>query len=222
MKLKRLLRYGCLLVSSLILIWLGINRIYKRPYHTTDPSLLAPSTVFPVAWGEGKNAITAVTWEEGWLEHPTAADVVLFDPAFRGSWFSSAGWGIGNHWRAQGPLLPYLNQEASQYPSVVEAILKYQMLSPGDSATWSQLPFHGVIQIPALTPKAWSNPSRYASAQRALCAVGTVDTCELWYGWIRYGQYIYQVILLTPGHGMNESTFYQLVQDIDAQVGAKY
>lgn len=221
MRWKRLWQYGSLLVVILASSVLIINRTAARPSHIPDPSLLAPASVFPTVWGAGADSINPVRWEEGTGARLLGAH--LYDPAFRGSWFSSDSWGIGMNWYDHSATtLPYLNQEASQYPTVVEAMLKYQTLSPGDSTTWGSLPFHGAIQTPPLTPTAWNNASPYASAQRAVCAVGTLDACELWYAWMRYGQYIYQVILLTPGHAMNEPTFYQWIQDIDAAVGEKY
>lgn len=221
MRWKRFLQYGGLLFLLLAGIVLIINRVSARPNQIPDPSLLAPAAVFPTAWSTGRDPMPPVRWQEGTGARLLGAD--LYNPAFRGSSFSSDGWGIGMTWHAlSATTLPYLNQEASQYPTVVEAMFKYQTLSPGDSTTWGSLPFRGAIQTPPLTPTAWANPSPSADAQRAVCAVGTLDACELWYAWIRYGQYIYQVILLTPAHPMNELTFYQFIQDIDANIGAKY
>lgn len=103
-----------------------------------------------------------------------------------------------------------------RYDSVMQAALQYLLSRPENGDAWPN------FDIPPLAanryPAHWPYHSKLADQQQVVCGMGTPSSCQIWFYWARYGQYLLQVSSYTPGEGMDVVMFAQIVRIVDTHV----
>jgi hypothetical protein len=213
---RHLRQFAFIALLLFLSIWI-FDRATAWPRVGTDEQLLASVTSYPITWSTASTHVDIGSWgDDGLFTFFHIDSAVITDQRFFDSW-SGNRWAIGvSHHSTSTAGPPYINQVMRQYTSPLEAMIKLRQIQPGDPLTWGNLHFAAPINTPALIPPFQGSPITAASERQIRCAVGPIETCEMWYAWLRYGQYILQINVITPQHGMDKSTFTDLVTKVDA------
>jgi|GEM_PF-5356679 len=217
MNYRSFLRWLPWVVTLLLFLGFALDRVMAWPDHGPDESLLASSSIFPVTWGTDQQRSDVMEWHENQYGPWVQSEIV--DPTFHqswtgGLWYTAQSWHAAN--QANGPTI---RQDLKAYGrSPLRAALKLRQVDTGDVRTWEAIPFSAPITKQAVTLDATTTSALAATEYRALCAVGLVERCEMWYAWLRYGQYLLQINVTTPQYGMDLQTFSAFVRDTDIHI----
>ena len=110
---------------------------------------------------------------------------------------------------------PRITQQIYQYDSVAGAIINFWLARPewlyGRKWPNFNTPELRVRRYPAAWPREWVS----ADAARIVCAMGDLTSCQTWYFWGRYGQYVMKIEFWGPNQGMDAETFMKIVTPCD-------
>lgn len=193
----------------LFVLLLGANDLTRRPGVDPEQVLIQPSNL-PTQLGSDVDAISGIDWQQG-AYTPISGE--------NSSWRS--------HWAAGES---YANGDPMGSPELAELIVRYS--APATSAWYFQqagpAKSYTIPRIETLV--AHTRPERvslsYHSAdadqQRVVCAAGGRDACRVWYAWLRYGQYIVQVRLISSDRPITPQMFAELLAVVDQSVATYF
>ena len=209
MKTKHLIAVG---IGLLLLIPLVCMTVLWQSGRAKVPleSLLADNPTFPSRWNaEGQTIL--VDWR-------VSTEVFSFK---RGTFYAASS--VGRIWTNGGDKIsnPQISQSLFQYDNQIAAEMHYWLSQPeiayGDD--WPNFTF--LDRYSNRYPSDWSYHSRFADREHVVCAMGAPESCQMWYYWARYGQYILQVEFFAPNQGMDTVPFAQVVEQLDTFVGQR-
>jgi hypothetical protein len=196
------LRFLPLLLGVLLL---GANDLTRRPGVDPEQVLIEPSNL-PTQLGSGAGAISGIDWQQGAYTPISSEDV---------SW--RLHWTAGETYANDAPMgSPELTELFVRYSAPAMAAWYFQQASPARVYTFPVL----AGSQAGTRPERVSLPyrSRDAAQQRVVCAVGGISACQVWYAWLRYGQYIVQVRLISIDQPITPGMFAELLVVIDGLV----
>jgi hypothetical protein len=108
---------------------------------------------------------------------------------------------------------------------IIEDIYKYDNPITAEAYFWLYRPeiaymhkrpnFSGLCDKSICYPKNWDFSILSADNVIAVCAMGDPQSCQMWYYWSRYGQYILSIYFFAPNQGLDEISFSDIVQKIE-------
>ena len=204
------------------LILVLYNWSNSLPYQGPDDELLAPLSNFPNEWITGDDSQRIVEWSSDRGTWDSSGEAVFTDPLFyrtlSGSlWLAAQGYEPNSSTNTG----IFVSQILKRHLLPMEASIKLLFLTPGKPETWGKASFLNSINQPALKPAVGTFRTKYATSKRVECIAGSLDTCEMWYIWLQYGEYILQINVRYPGKGTSISTIEPFVLRIDESVGQR-
>ena len=167
--------------------------------------LLISNPIFPSEWESAEVEAKNIEWKE--IRTSISKDS---DSHFNSDSESNRVW------TDQGGNFP---------PLIIESIYKYGNPIIAEAYFWLYRPemvyiykrpnFSGFCDKNACYPKIWDLSSLSADNVIAVCAMGDPQSCQMWYFWSRYGQYILSVYFFAPNKGLDEISFSIIVQKIE-------
>ncbi len=129
-----------------------------------------------------------------------------------------ANWMSGTSWTNSGtdPNSPQVTQIVLVYRSSTSAFYSLRRMAPAEKYDSAHLNALAQAQQPVRVDIAYRGSS--ADEQRVVCAVGNKDTCQVWYAWLRAGQYIIQIRLLSSDQPIDVASFVPVVASVDRTV----
>ena len=212
---QRTMRRGCKLfllsmVFSLILLagW-GI-RVWQSQKPGVEPEhLLSKNPAFPTSWDTGEIDVISMDWRESKMEIRIEPDARFYamDSAMR-IWTHN---GIPSS-------SPDIIQEVFRYENPIKAAFFYRISRPeiAFSNTWPN--FSNPANRSQRYPRNDFYQSEFADQNHVVCAMGEPGSCQIWFYWARYGQYLLSVMYIGPNQGMDTDLFSNVVMEIDRYV----
>jgi hypothetical protein len=203
---KILKRIGYLFATLLLSIFV----VFSLDYQPKIPlkSLLVNAPLFPTQWNNKFNGVVTVQWM---LTRDTFSSQ-------QGAGFASTA-NLGRTWNnGDSQSTPQIIQQIFKYRHSIVATIGYFVSKPEIiySHKWPNFTFKGNYQH--RYPSNWNYKSTRADQEHIVCAMGHLDSCQLWFYWTRYGQYILEVRFFAPNEGMDSDTFAKITEQIDTYI----
>jgi len=200
-------------VISLLVLFTIVFLITACSPHPPIPleSLLAESPQFPATWETDRGPIS-VDWQVGRYFFSQEPRYAL-----------NATQNLGRTWTDRGD--PTGNPEVSEhifyYDNVLTAMCYFFLLRPEIAwrRQWPNFYFSDLHKY--RYPSDWHYRSRYADGEHVVCGMGTLERCQLWFYWARYGQYLLEIRFLAPNQGIGPHLFEQIVAQVEPYVGER-
>jgi hypothetical protein len=206
-----------LLIASISFLLAGGILAFYASLHLSRRSnvsledLLLDSHSFPSSWHTGLEAVS-VEWET-WKAQSS------LEPKYAFYSKSNLGRVWGNSSDKDDFPAQYIAQHLFYYNSPFAAARQHLLSRPeivyGDDWPNFQLSHNKQNRYPL----HWQYESPFADQEHVVCAMGSPNSCQLWFYWARYGQYVLEVRFFAANQGMNAELFTQIVVQIDSAVG---
>jgi hypothetical protein len=190
-----------LIIWLLILLWLALVTL---PLMNSYPLVSADKLfIQPPALPDHLAALDQshpVTWKESDSSLLAGEDLETFDPTL-----AAIAW----HDTRQPASEAQVHQLVLNYFHPVLAMLQYARMKPAHS---DMLDVNNSESVKLVTQ------GRLASQEEIVCLKGTQSTCNVWYYWARYGQYIIRIRLSEPAQGTDLATFNAIIAQLDTKI----
>ena len=174
--------------------------------------LLGNHLNFPTHWEGGEIAVQDIQWQI----NQTIS--VSSDSQFYALSSSRRIWNDQDSSRSS---TPQILQEVFQYNSSIRATVQYYLSRP-ERAYLNKWPnFISSAEESNLYPTSWKHNSFYANQNYAVCAIDKPRSCQLWFFWARYNNYLLSLQLFAPNQGTAEDTFALVAHEIDNYIKRK-
>jgi hypothetical protein len=174
--------------------------------------LLLNDPAFPDHWNTGYAGIefNPITWQVRRTFFDSQPDTEFFAQSSTGRTWTDGG---------NDMITPRISQQVFQYANVFTTVRQYWLSRPEFAyyGKWPNLAPYG--HKSDRYPSKWNYHSAYANQEHLVCAMGSVEHCQLWYYWARHGQYILSIVFFAPNQGIDTELFAQIVEQIDSHVG---
>jgi len=173
-------------------------------------TLLPESLSLPETWINGEIDSRLIDWQVAWTHVKISPDA-----QFYASTSAERGWTNSG----KPTSMPKIFMGIYKYSSPIHAWLRYWLSRPeiADYGDWPNFPYHSEQRYPA----SWPYRSSYADRMHITCGMGGPESCQLWYFWAQYGQYILKAQFFGPNQGMDTILFAEIVREVDTYVGEK-
>ncbi len=191
------------------LLYYGFEFSASRP--VVSPSkLLISMPAFPDDLTSGTTSVDPVNWR------PSGAGP-LEGPSVDGCQGPGAA---GQVWSNNGtfdtsPQIAYL---IASCRSPLRALLAYRRVQPPDRIAGVRVAAPS-LETASRVPVTLTYRSPFTDQQSAVCAFGTPERCQVWYAWLRYGQYVLKVRLVALEERSDAILFSRVVEAIDTDIG---
>lgn len=209
MKGQRLIAFGLGLGLLCTLVWL--TALWQRRRADVPlRALMAERVTFPTDWDSGEIDVLSADWRE-------AVEFLSSEP--EDSFHATSN--LGRIWTAQGNQSPRVWQHLYQYDNSIAAAWQYSLSRPETAYSDDWPNFANPKNKGNRYPTDWYFHSPFADQEHLVCAMGSPASCQTWYYWARYGQYILSIELWAPSQGMDTATFAQIVAEVDTYIGGQ-
>ncbi|WP_116042744.1 hypothetical protein [Amycolatopsis palatopharyngis] len=104
-------------------------------------------------------------------------------------------------------------------PQIAQAVYRFSSSLVADIRYWLAQPSHRT-DYPAFAYPDEAYQSAVADRSQTVCATGSLEKCQIWFYWARYGQFIVQLHYINTDWA-STAEFRQYVEHIDQYVGAR-
>lgn len=192
-----------------LLIWffmLGASDVSERPGIDQEEALLDPAWL-PTAFGRDAQRIDGIDWQFGGY-HALSGE--------NGSWHArrsaEASWTNGG----VSGTTPELSEMIFRYMSPITAAWYFRQAAPATVFNFPSVEALARRTQPIEVPPRYHSQS--ADEMRVVCAVGGADSCQAWYAWLRYGQYIMQLRLISQEQSISSASFTEILRIADRAI----
>lgn len=127
---------------------------------------------------------------------------------------------IIREWTDKGEVgeYPMISVSIFQYRNVPMAFLRYRLSKPEYAYhDWPNFTFPDRERYPS----TWQYHSSFADEEYAVCGMGKLKGCQVWFYWARHGRYLVEVFFFAPNQGIGPELFEKIVAQVDPYIGQR-
>lgn len=203
---KRIILAMTMLIVISITIYLVVLALSTFPDVPVN-DLLISNPNFPLQWNTGELPVQLSSWSQEERKHNFALKLI------QAQYETSRTW-CGNDKSV------CITETVFLFKNTLEAAWVYWLREPEKMFAYKWPNFESTCSD--CYSNNWQYHNLKASQEHVVCAMGGPGSCQLYYYWVRYGQYSVLVELSAANQGANERIFEAIVGEINEWANLKF